>query len=547
MSGERVLDPQSRETLLQMARKTAGSYQVEACCAYGSKVAGYARSDSDYDLLLVLKNYGHVIRYDYVRDGMNASVLMVDSRSLLSDAEKAALGEFVAGRLLHVYEPLVNGEFIENVETTYKKRVVMEELREIASINALYGELLIPVEYFIFSKVQKRSKVYPHALYSYIKTYSGTNGRQNLEWSRRGFMRALQELEKEGYVTLEGDNIRILPAKLSTRKRSKRAMKTSNAFRGAFSYLVHTYAGRRTLHFLREEARSKINRRKEITTLPPEIENPKSLLKLREGLLVDGSDWLEQLAEGLGFRDYNVERKKIGDVHAATTLYTISGDGKSEMFVVKHYTSARAIKWAAMNCWVAGLTKFQVDPAARLGREYAAIRHIKELGMGASTIIAAAPERRLLVTKYIEGELLSHIIEQVLRGRSNDTRTITEFGRALGELHSKDCTIVDTKPSNIIVSGGRLYFTDLEQFCFGHDTVWDVACFIYYSIKFASNEEGARTFVRAFLDGYLKSGEVATIRKALSKKYVPPFYPALVIGVLTAVRNEIRNRITASA
>jgi len=544
---KQILDQQERNELLDIAKKLAGDHTIDSCCVYGSKVTGYARPDSDYDLLLVLKNYNHIIRYTYAHNDLNVSVLIVDSKSLIKDAEKAILGEFVVGRLLHAYEPLINAEYLEEVEKRYKKRVILEEVKELAATNPLYSELLIPVEYFLYSKVQKRSKVYPHALYSYIKTYSGSNAQRNVEGSKKGFMLALKQLEEEGYIKFENSDVRILPEKVKAKKVEKTSLDMSNVMRGTLSYLVHTYAGRRTLNFVKQEAMSKINRHRKIKDFPPELKNPQSLLKLKEGILIDGKDWLKQLARSLDFEDYTTTRKKIGDVHAATMLYTISGDGRSERFVVKHFASVKAMKWAAMNVWAAGVKRFYVDPSIRLGREYTAMRYIKTIGIDAPAILAVALDKRLLITKYIEGEMLSDIIDSILQNKSSDTSAITHFGEALCKLHANGCTIGDTKASNMLLSNGRIYFTDLEQFAFSDDKPWDVICFIYYSVKFTSNEEGARKVVRAFLDGYMQDGNVSVIQKALSKKYVPTFYPALVLGVITAVRDEIRSRINTYA
>ena len=546
-SDNQILNTQERAELLDVAKKLAGKYAIESCCAYGSKVAGYARPDSDYDLILILKNYGHVIKYMYVHDNLDLSVLIVDSKSLIKDAEKATLGEFVVGRLLHAYEPLENAEYLEEVEIKYKKRVILEEIRELAASNALYGEILIPPEYFLYSKVQKRAKVYPHALYSYIKTYSGSNAHRNLQASKKGFVQALRQLEEEGYVRVENEHAIIIPGKVKARKSEKASLGMSNMMRGTLSYLVHTYAGRRTLNFVKQEAMSKIKRHKKVKNdVPPELKNPKSLLRLREGIVLDDKEWLKELAVNLGFKDYTVREKKIGDMHAATTLYTLNENGKTEKFVTKHFASVKAVKWAAMNLWVAGVKRFQVDPCVRLGREYAAMLYMKTLGIDTPQILAVALDKRLLITKYVEGETLSNIINSILDNKTTDTSMITQFGTMLHKLHANDCTLGDTKPSNMLVSDGRIYFTDLEQFAFGDDRAWDVICFIYYSMKFTSNAEGARKVVRAFLDGYMQNGDMSILRKSLSRKYLPAFYPALVLGVVTAVRDEIKSYINAS-
>jgi tRNA A-37 threonylcarbamoyl transferase component Bud32/predicted nucleotidyltransferase len=546
-SGNEILGQKERVALVDAAKKLTREYAIEACCAYGSKVAGYARSDSDYDLLVVLKNYGHVIKYAYIHDSLDLSVLIVDSKALIRDAEKAALGEFVVGRLLHAYEPLENAKYFEKVETAYKKRVILEEIKELAATNALYDEILIPPEYFLYSKVQKRAKVYPHALYSYIKTYSGSNAPRNLEASKKGFVQALKQLEEEGCVEFVNEHARIMPEKVMARKGGKASLDMSNMMRGTLSYLVHTYAGRRTLNFVKQEAMSKIKRHKKIKNdIPPELKNPKSLLRLKEGIIVDGKTWLKELASKMGFKDYTAKERKIGDIHAATTLYTISENGRTEKIVAKHFASVKAVKWAAMNLWVAGIKKFQVDPSVRLNREYGAMLHMKTLGINTPEILAVAPDKRLLITRYIEGETLSDIISSVLDNKTSDMSALVQFGKLLHKLHASGCTLVDTKPSNMLVSNGRIYLTDLEQFAFSNDKAWDVICFIYYSMKFTSNIEGARKIVRALLDGYMQDGDVPVIKKSLSKKYLPAFYPALVVGVVTAVRDEIKSYINAS-
>jgi Kae1-associated kinase Bud32 len=539
-----VLEQNERNELLRVAQKLAKNHVIEACCAYGSKVAGYARTDSDYDLLLVLRNYGHIIKYLYQKNDFDVSVLIVDSKSLINDAEKAALGEFVVGRLLHPYEPLINAEYFEDVERRYKKRVVLEELKELAVTDPLYSELLIPIDYFLYSKLHKRAIVYPHALYSYVRTYSDPHGKENLKKGRKSFMLALKELEKEGFITFENSFVEI-SEKLAVKLGEKASLTMSNVMRGMFSWLVHTYAGRRTLIFVKREAKSKLKRSKTRGKIPIAMENPRTLLQLQEGIRLEGERWLKELATRLNFNDYSITRRKLGDLHAATTLYTLTENGKMERFVVKDFASIRAVKWAAVNVWAAGVKKFDFDPVSRLRREYRAMRYLRSIGLNAPDIVACVPDKKLLITRYIDGEKLSEIIEEILLGKSDDTSVVTQWGQILQVLHAKGHTVMDTKPSNILLYDNKLYFTDLEQFTFDSDKAWDIACFLYYSMKFTSNEEAVRKIVRAFLDGYMQHGSISVVKKALDRKYVSPFYPALVLGIITAIRDEIRSYINA--
>lgn len=548
LNDKRIIDQEEKNKLLKLVEKIAGNHDIEACCAYGSKISGYARADSDYDILLVLKNYGYIVKYLYEKNNLDASVLIVDSKALFNDAKKASLGEFVVGRLLHPYEQLINTKYLAGVEKIYKKRIVLEEIKELVATNALYAALMIPINYFLYSKLQKRAKIYPQALYSYVRTYSDDHGRRNLEKSLKSFTLASQELEKEGYIQIDNGFIKILERKISAKSGDKTSIKMSNIIRGMFSWLVHTYAGRITLIFVKpamQEAKSKLKRLKAINNIPTELANPRSLLKLEEGIYIEGEKWLKELATKLNFKDYSVTRNKLGDLNAATTLYSISENERKEKFVVKDFGSIKAMKWPAMNLWAVGVKKFDMNPTSRLRREYKSIRYLRSVGLNTPEIVASVPNRKLLITRYLEGTKLSEIIKLVLLNKSDDTTAISYWGQILQRLHTKGHTMMDTKASNILICNNKFYFTDLEQFTFDDDKAWDIACFIYYSMIFTSNEEGVRKTIRAFLDGYMCNGDISIIKKSLNRKYISPFYLALVLGTITIIRNEIKTYVSS--
>ena len=48
--------------ILNACEEIAEKNEVKALCIYGSRVSGYAREDSDYDILLTLKDYSDVVR-----------------------------------------------------------------------------------------------------------------------------------------------------------------------------------------------------------------------------------------------------------------------------------------------------------------------------------------------------------------------------------------------------------------------------------------------------------------------------------------------------
>ena len=102
--------------------------EIEALCIYGSQIAGYSKPDSDYDVIIVLKDYAEKVKYKYLEDEIYISALLIDTNYLISDARKGSLGEFVVGRLLNPYLPLIGKELIESIEIDYKTRIVTEIL-----------------------------------------------------------------------------------------------------------------------------------------------------------------------------------------------------------------------------------------------------------------------------------------------------------------------------------------------------------------------------------------------------------------------------------
>ncbi|MEM4165478.1 MAG: nucleotidyltransferase domain-containing protein, partial [Nitrososphaerales archaeon] len=85
---------------------------IAGICLYGSRVAGYAKADSDYDVMIAIEEYPPLVRYKYLQNEVSVSALLVDAKALKDDAEKAKLGEFVVGRLLNIYEPIYGAQYL---------------------------------------------------------------------------------------------------------------------------------------------------------------------------------------------------------------------------------------------------------------------------------------------------------------------------------------------------------------------------------------------------------------------------------------------------
>ena len=533
------VSPQELEVLKKCIVRVAKGRAVAAACVYGSKAAGYARPDSDVDLLIALENYPYVVKYVYLSEsGVKVSALVVDRSALERDAKGAVLGEFVVGRLLHVYEPIVNAEFFAGIERIYKRRVILEEVQDIVnSTGVLSTEIAFPLEFVAFSKIKRRMALYPGAVYSYYKTY--TTSKHNLAFALEGYRKALADImteDRELFAARQDGLLQISGRRIFVEK-GKTRLKLTKRLQEFGSYFVHTYAGRQIMYLFVSEAESKLRRRVgKPGELPDFMARPRGTYwTLPEGkLIIDSKDWLSELG-------YSVARKKrLGNVNSRTMLYVLERDyGK---IVVKELAKTKAVKWAALSMWTAPVKRFRVDPLFRLGSEYKAIRYIRSLGLRTPGIEALVIDRKILVTRFIEGITLADVIRDCIKARGRAS-LLGEAGAQIAQIHNSGSTLGNVKPKNVIVSGGNdLYFTDVEQFVFqAGDPAWDLAQFISWGLKGTRNSEAAAEITRKFLQGYVGvAGNKNIARLAKSRRHVESFYPVLAPSVARAIKKEIK-------
>jgi tRNA A-37 threonylcarbamoyl transferase component Bud32/predicted nucleotidyltransferase len=518
---------------------------VTAACVYGSKAAGYARPDSDIDLLVVLDDYRYKVKYSYFKEsGVHISALVVERDALEKDAARGYLGEFVAGRLLHVYRPIVNAAFLEKVERACKHRVILEELNELVKTSGVLAtEMSFPLEYVLFSKVKRRAALYPAAAYSYYRTYG--DGR-NLHAALAGYKDALADImAKDGelFETVGDGEIRISEKRIGV-ARGEPALRLVRRLHEFSSYFIHSYAGRQMFHMSVVEAEAKIRRHiRQPFRFPPYMACPAcEYLSLPEGLLVSDSkrqDWLDMVARKHGVsksNKYSISRRRMGNANSRTVLYTLGG----LRLAVKDMSKSKAVKWAALSVWTAPVKKFRVGPLLRLGYEYKALRHLRKLGLATPAIEAVVLDRKVLVLQFVEGRNVAEVIRDALAGTMGaDLAPLRKAGEQMARVHEAGHAFGNIKPKNVIAGGDRLYFTDLDQFAFeGGDPAWDVAEFVSWGLKESMNDRAATTIVREFLSGYGNAGVIKKV--ANSRRYVETFYPVLAPAVAQAIKKEMK-------
>ena len=535
------LTEEERSTLLDVAHSLVEPSDLSALCAYGSKVAGYARADSDYDVIVVPRRFREGVRYKYVDSPVPCSALIVGEHLLKEDAAASYLGEFVAGRFLNVYEPITNPELFRSVELAYKRRVIMEALLELSSDYAEFGpHLIAPYDYFLFQKLNRRAAVYPPALYSYVQTYSCSLGDENRRISLEGFAAAAQSLVPKGLLIVGPQGIRLAPEKIRGDAFTKVQSIFSLTTRGVTQYAVHGYAGRVGLSVFRREAQSKLKRMRENPPPLPELERPRSLLKLEEGKVISDSSLLTtELARLLGFASFTTEEKDIGEVYSTTKVLTFRDETREVSVVVKNYSDVRSLKWALLGIWASAAKRFNMAPMARLEREYAMSARLRKVGALVPVILAVAPDERTVVKEFVSGPTLASLIDGFLKGTGGDLEPVSGYGTLIGKIHAAEMALGDAKASNVVVSKDGLYLTDLEQALPRGDTAWDVAEFLYYTSKLSIREDAMRRVAEAFLRGYSETGDRAIVAKARNLKYFLPFQPFLTPGMGRMLRDSM--------
>jgi tRNA A-37 threonylcarbamoyl transferase component Bud32/predicted nucleotidyltransferase len=525
-------------TVTGIASSLVEPSKISGLATYGSKVAGYARPDSDYDLIIVSKRFREAVRYRYVDSPVPASALIVDEEMLVQDAISSYLGEFVVGRLLNVYEPLTNAELFRSVELEYKKRVLVEALLELSSDYGDFGRhLLVPYEFFLFDKLHKRAAIYPPALYSYVHTYTCPQGEENKALSVSAFASAAESLQSRGFLMTAAGGVKLVPEKLKADAFTRFQSMFSLTARGVTQYAVHGYAGRVGPSVFSREAISKLRRMRE--TPPPFIplEQPRSLLRLEEGTVIpDASLLIEELARLLGFETYSTKERDIGEPYSTTRVLTFRDTSHEKSVVVKNYTDVRSLKWALLGVWASAANRFSTSPISRMDREYGMTLKLRTMGVHVPTVLAVAPAERILVKDFVAGSTLSSIINTLLKGAPDGMGPVSAYGTVIAKVHSGEIALGDSKPSNVVVTKDGLYLTDLEQAIPGGDQSWDIAEFLYYTAKLSNREDAMKRVAIAFLDSYASSGDKSKISKAKGQKYFGPFRPFLTPGMAKMLR-----------
>ncbi len=495
-----------------------------------------------------MSRFSQRIKYYYLKGEVECSALAVDSRSFENDCFKSSLGEFVSGRLLNPYETLWNAKFIRDNEIAYKRRVILEGLEIAHAENGSFAEELeFGLPYFLFEKLRRRAAIYPPVVYSYAQTYSEKLRAANSDEALFGFREAAKQLHAEGGIEfLESENkVKIKSNKFKGKLSAKLSVTASYTARGLRQYAVHGYAGRVGLDVMGHEVASKLTRSKDHNDLPEFITWPKLFWSLPgTKLFPETSDWMLDLLNFFGMKKEStkITNTGLGEVYSSARFFTFQDAKRTLSFAVKLYNDVKGMKWGLLNIWALRNTNFTIGALDRLHREYRAIRLFERIGVATPVVLAVFLSERMLITRFVSGKDLSKVQSDYLNEKAGDLSSLAEFGKVLASLHRNGFCMGDTKPSNAVVSNqdGRVYLTDLEQAHEKGNPVWDIAEFVYYSVRFTLKEDKARRLVTSFVEGYLSAGgSKEVIRRSASFRYRAPFQAFIAPNVLNSVLQDL--------
>lgn len=515
-----------KEAIVQGAREVARQVVGDPNAAFLAKA--WLTDPSTVDLVVVDTRPSQRIRRNRRRlDGINYDATVVSGDLFERDIGKGSLGEIVAASLLEPYLPLIGTNYLAEQEDRYKRRVVIEELENLAlRFQDLLLEILIDPRFFYHIKMQRRAKIYPPSRSEYIRTLRECPG------AARTFEAILRKMASSGLVNMD-ERVRITRGLLDTLPRPGESLLTpfrevELAVRRLASYGIASNAPDNPLI-------SDINRDLDVVQENgfQEMPDPKSFLFLPTGkglvTLDDGRSYAELSWDGHPSPTKPSSVKRIGGALNFVYLVEYPGNG-NRRFVAKTFQNWYGLKWIPVSIWTIGSQNFDILGERRLSNEYRMNRKLRREGLNAPEIHHVSVPSRTIVEDFIPGTGFDRIAQDLISGSDpNASDRIASLGAEISRVHQKGVTLGDSKPDNAILDPeGRIWFVDLEQASEGGQPTWDLAEFLYYSGHYSLRWQRVKPLVESFLEGYLREGDPGTVREIGSARY------KRIFGLLTA-------------
>ncbi|MEM2440728.1 MAG: hypothetical protein QW493_05910, partial [Candidatus Bathyarchaeia archaeon] len=192
-----------KRQIYTFCRQVANSRPITSIClCSGSLQASSSDTKALLEILLIIKGFEpRLMNYVSFFDGRLAIFYVVDMRVFEKDVDSGFLGEAFAIHMIFPYTPLVNAEYLRAQEVKLKKRLILELLENLVlTFPELSGEIRIKPEYFVYEAMLSRTRLFPPMYYTISRFFQKEMREQNINQVMKGYMLALNELEKEGAV-----------------------------------------------------------------------------------------------------------------------------------------------------------------------------------------------------------------------------------------------------------------------------------------------------------------------------------------------------------
>jgi tRNA A-37 threonylcarbamoyl transferase component Bud32 len=543
--------------ILEFCRHIAGTNQITAVGLCDISSLGVPTSKIAVEVVMVIHDFQpRLMSYAKVVKGRNVIVFAIDQWIFERDIERGLLGEASASMLIFPFVALVGKNYLHNQEVLLKKRLILELLENIVlSFPELSYVVRIKPEYFMYEVILNRVHVFPPLTYGMSHFLCDYSEKTEVERVLRGYWEALEQLKREGKISMSHGYVRI-PKEFVVRCKDRKvrfANISKNATRALFSSLFGVFPQLLNFFSLNTEALMKFQK----FIGKREAEAARHFVDPREYVYVPTANSLVSLADRVsveafaskmfpGIEKASIKVQSIGGF--LNDVYLIRGHlkGTEKKVLVKRFRDWSGFKWFPLSLWSMGATTFAVSARSRLDRECAVNELLLSEGCDVPKVLHVSHEERLVFMEFIEGEDLSRSIKRIGMSQNNEEiekelSKILKVGQIYAKVHDLNVALGDTKPENVIVnSKDQIYLLDFEQATRGGDKTWDVAEFLYYSGHYlpSHSERKAELIAEAFIGGYLKAGgEVSVVRKAGTSKYTRVFNVFTQQSVIRSMAN----------
>jgi hypothetical protein len=458
-----------REITSGKLSELAPSTETVAMCQYGPAVYAKPGSYHGQDVLVVCEGYSNGLRAHLkVVGGHEIRFLIADRTLLESDVLRGTLGDSLTEKFLYPYNPLANEEYLQNVGSQAKTRVVKEEARDLV---LEYGEmcrgLAAKPEFFGLSRLRKQARVFRPSMADYLRLLESPVREQNLSLLRESFKTIIAAMKGDG-VDLEGDYVTFQDKVIDKWIKDRASEQVVNILRQSqrafYSYLSKGRAIYLSPELIARELSEPLRHGLDQVLVGRKPENPKDYLYLRT------SEGFVSFNEKASLED-TIAKLRPGRPIAISPLAGVLNEvflvtvGK-EQFVAKKFTDWHGFKWFTLNLVSFGSKVFAVSGKSRMTNEYGINRYLAAKGLKVPRIIHANLKQRILVERYVSGVGLNEFVAQTVNQSKlteSQNKVAESLGETLAKIHGVGVSIGDAKPENFVASDGEIFTVDLEQ------------------------------------------------------------------------------------